>query len=129
MLAGLLVDSEHAGGSRRQAGRAAVAFKVALRKQLHETVFAMAGDRAGVTDAGCGIWRVRIGRRRIAGQAGKESLSEGTEGACARVKGLEESALIRADMKVRCLGNTHVGKGFARISFELQLRINVSTRY
>jgi hypothetical protein len=89
-LAGLLVDSESARRSRREAGCAAVTFKVPLCKQLHEAVFAMTGDGTGVAGAGCGVRRIGIRRRRIAGEAGKERLSERAERSGARVKGLKE---------------------------------------
>lgn len=86
--AGLGVASEGARRAGGHAGGATVADKVAFVEELHEGVFSVAGDRAGIADAG-GCERFVRGRRgRVTGQAGEEALAEGPEGLRAGVEGL-----------------------------------------
>ena len=83
------VHPKGAGAVRRKARRSAVACKVALVEDLDESVFTVTLDRAGIADAGGGlVGGGGIGRRRVAGQAGEDALSERSQYVRAGVEGL-----------------------------------------
>ena len=63
----------------------AVADKVATGEELDESMFAVAGDGAGVADAG-----QRCAWRWVAGQAGEDALAERAERTGAGVELLDE---------------------------------------
>jgi hypothetical protein len=74
----------------------------------------MAGDGAGVADSGGGVWFIGIGRRRVAGDAGEKVLAQWSEGVCAGVERLDQSACTDVS---RCDGTTYVWQDLARICF------------
>lgn len=132
--AGLGVASEGARRAGGHAGGATVADKVAFVEELHEGVFSVAGDRAGVADAG-GCERFVRGRRgRVTGQAGEEALAEGPEGLRAGVEGLfKVRTVLREQGRLGAMGMLTYGitsraSASSRIWLSMNLGVDVSYR-
>lgn len=75
---GLFICAQRAGARRRNALRATIACEVALLENLDEGVLAMALNGACVANTGRSPFIAELCRRRIAGQARKNILSQRT---------------------------------------------------
>jgi hypothetical protein len=86
---GLSVDAQSTGRRGGQAGGSTVTDEVPLVEEFDEGVFTMAGDGAGIADAGRCVWSGWIGGRRIAGETGEKTLAQSAERASTGVELLE----------------------------------------
>jgi hypothetical protein len=121
---GLQIITECTGRGRREARCSAVTDEVALVEQLHQGVFAVAGDGAGVADGGGGILIVRVLRRGVACLAREEVLAQRAEGVGARVEGLLCMRIVSDRNQVATKERDYIGQYFPRICLQSHLGLD-----
>jgi hypothetical protein len=76
---GLRVFAQCAGRCSRHASRTAIANEAALIEKFDESMFAVAGDRARITDRGGSIRVIGVVGNGVTGQTSEEALAQWSE--------------------------------------------------